>query len=67
MKLVYKPKVGFMGPGSGWPAGDHEEKNEKVAEAKLNSGFYHEKGKRASVPAKGSTTPTKRGSQRKGN
>ncbi len=65
MKLVYKPKPGFSAPGNSWPTTSHEEKNEKVAEAKVKSGFYREKGKRASVPKVESETPTKRGSNRK--
>lgn len=65
MKLVYIPKPGFAAPGNSWPAGDHDEPSKSVAQAKLDSGFYREKGKRVSTPEKRKTskrgTGTKRG------
>lgn len=65
MRLVYTPKPGFSAPGNSWPAGDHDEPKKAVAKAKLDSGFYREKGERASKPAKRKTskrgTDTKRG------
>ena len=39
-ELTYVPKAGFAAPGNGWPAADHEEPNEEVAQEKVNSGFY---------------------------
>ena len=67
MKLVYTPKVGFAAPGNSWPTTDHDEKDGKVAKAKLDSGFYREKNKRASVPKDAGQKPAKRGSNGKGN
>lgn len=71
MQLVYKPKPGFSAPGNSWPTSNHEEKNAKVAQAKLDSGFYREKGKRVSKPAeptppKSTKQDTRRGSAKKG-
>lgn len=63
MNLVYKPKPGFAAPGNSWPAVNHEEPNAALAQAKLDSGFYHEKGVRRTSKPK---TATKRGSAKKG-
>lgn len=40
MKLIYVPKLGFVGPPAPWPGCDHDEPDPKVAEAKLKSKFY---------------------------
>ncbi len=61
MKLVYKAKPGYAAPGNSWPAGDHEEPNAQLAQAKIDSGFYSEKG-----VGKTSKPATKRGSAKKG-
>jgi hypothetical protein len=54
MKLVYVPKPGFAAPPDGWPAGDHEELDEKLAKQKLASEFYKApKVNGASKPPKG--------------
>ncbi len=44
MKLVYKPKPGFLSPGHGWPARNHNEPDERLAARKIASGFYRERG-----------------------
>ncbi|KKN32161.1 hypothetical protein LCGC14_0816580 [marine sediment metagenome] len=44
MRLIFQEKPGFSAPGSGWPAANHTESDPVVAEAKLESGWYHEKG-----------------------
>ena len=42
MKLIYRPKEGFVGPPIPWPAADHTEPDTKAAEEKLDSGFFAE-------------------------
>ncbi len=42
VKLVYTPKPGFVCPGEGWPAADHEESSQRLAAKKIKSGFYRD-------------------------
>lgn len=41
--LVYTPKPGFVCPGEGWPAADHEEPSKRLAARKIKSGFYRDR------------------------
>ncbi len=45
MKLTYTLKPGFAGPRAEWPARDHDEPSKKIAEEKIESGFYRAAGK----------------------
>ncbi len=41
--LVYIPKPGFVCPGDGWPAADHEEPSKRLAAQKIRSGFFRDR------------------------
>ena len=41
--LVYTPKPGFVCPGEGWPAADHEEPSKRLAAQKIRSGFFRDR------------------------
>ena len=41
-RLVYTPKPGFVCPGEGWPAADHDEPSKRLAAQKIKSGFYRD-------------------------
>lgn len=51
MKLIYTPKPGFAAPRLEWPARDHDEPSRKVAEEKIESGFF-KKEREAKTDAK---------------